>query len=262
MTGPLLILQAGNIPRRYGLRDSFGDMFVKHADLQPGSFWVTDVSRSPRFPKDPRDYCGYIVTGSLSMVTARPVWSLKLTDFLLRVAEKRVPLLGVCYGHQIVARALGGRVGWNPAGLEMGTHEVTLAPGAETHPLLCGLPGSFPANLCHAQSVLAPPSGARILASSSHDPCQIMSWGEKVLTVQFHPEFDRWTMNAFARTCYDMRGGRVELRPRRTPAGVPGGISLGLPVSKTPVPVLILRRFAESALRRRNNPLAPAGFAG
>jgi GMP synthase (glutamine-hydrolysing) len=238
-------------------------MFVRHAGLRDGTWAVMDSSRNLHYPSDPRDHCGYIVTGSLSMVTARPVWSLKLTDFVLRVAERRVPLLGVCYGHQIVARALGGRVDWNPRGMEMGTHEVTLGPGSESHPLLYGLPDTFPANLSHAQSVLDPPAGAEVLASSANDPCQIMSWGDRVLTLQFHPEFDRWTMNAFARTCYTLRkDGTPELKPRRTPDGVPADVHLGFPVRRTPVPVLILKRFAESALRRVDSPLAPASFAG
>ncbi|MDR3155124.1 MAG: glutamine amidotransferase [Deltaproteobacteria bacterium] len=260
MTGPLTIIQAGNIPRRYGLADGFADMFVKRAALEPGSYAVLDACRSPGYPKDPRERCGYIVTGSLSMVTSRPMWSLKLTDFLVKCADREVPLLGVCYGHQIVARALGGRVDWNPLGLEMGTHEVTLLPEADNHHLLRGLPASFPANLSHSQSVLDPPKGARVLARSGHDPCQIMSFGDRVLTVQFHPEFDRWTMNAFARLHYSLRDGSPVPRPRRKAPGIPSGLSLGLPVRKTPVPVLILRRFADYSLRRLQSAFVPAGF--
>jgi GMP synthase (glutamine-hydrolysing) len=257
-----MILQAGNIPRRYGLKDSFPEMFVKQAAIPAESYTILDATRNPGYPKDPREHCGYIVTGSLSMVTARPLWSLRLTDFLLKTAEREVPLLGVCYGHQLVARALGGRVDWNPLGLEMGTHEVTLLPDAESHPLLRGLPQSFMGNLSHSQSVLDPPKGARTLARSAHDPCQIMSFAEKVLTLQFHPEFDRWTMNAFARRHYDMKGGQPVPRPRTPPEGAPDGISLGLPVRKTPVAVLILRRFVESAILRMNNPFTPASFFG
>lgn len=250
MTGPLLILQAGNIPRRYGLKDSFAEMFVKSGAMRPGDYAILDACRSPSYPKDPRGHCAYIVTGSLSMVTARPLWSLRLTDFLHRAAEAGAHVLGVCYGHQIVARALGGRVGWNPSGLEVGTHTVTLLPGADAHPLLQGLPARFPANLSHRQSVLDPPPGARVLASSEHDPCQIMAWGDRVLTLQFHPEFDRWTMNSFARMYYSTEGGKPVPKPRCASGGAPGGMSLGLPVRRTPAPVLILRRFVENAAVR------------
>jgi GMP synthase (glutamine-hydrolysing) len=261
VTGPLLILQTGSVPRRYGLVDGFSEMFVKKAALAAGDYAVLDCARNPSYPRDPRAHCGYIVTGSLSMVTSRPRWSLRLTDFVLRAAEAGCPVLGVCYGHQLVARALGGRVDWNPKGLEMGTHEVRLADGAESHPLLTGIPAAFPANLSHSQSVLDPPKDARTLAVSDTDGCQIMAWGEKVLTLQFHPEFDRWTMNAFAgRHWRHGPGGRPVPLPRKAVKGRPRGLALGLPVRNTPVAVLILRRITESALLRIRNPFAPAGF--
>jgi GMP synthase (glutamine-hydrolysing) len=260
VSGPLLILQTGNVPRRFGLRDGFGEMFARRAGLAPDDFRILDAARGPGYPRDPRAHCAYIVTGSLSMVTARPLWSLRLADFILRAVESGVPVLGVCYGHQLVARALGGRVGWNPNGLEMGTHEVTLAPGAEGHPLLRGLPPSFPANLSHRQSILDPPPGGRPLAFSAADPCQILAVGEKVLTLQFHPEFDRWIASAFAREHFTTKDGRTVPLLRRPPRGAPAGLSLGVPVRNTPVAALILRRFVEGALPRHRARLAPAGF--
>ncbi|MDR1314829.1 MAG: glutamine amidotransferase [Deltaproteobacteria bacterium] len=262
MSAPLLILQAGNVPARLGLADSFADMFVKRAVLAPGTYSVMDATRAAAFPKDPWEHCGYIVTGSLSMVTSRPVWSLKLTDFISKAVGRGVPVLGVCYGHHLVARALGGRVDWNPSGLEIGTHEVTLLDASDSHPFLRGLPRSFPANLSHSQSVLALPPGAEALARSGMDACQIMSYGEKVISLQFHPEFDRWTMSAFAHARFSIKDGKPVPKPRRTRKGKPSAVSLGLPIRRTPVPVLILKRFVKNALLRFDNPYSPKGFAG
>ena len=139
---------------------------------------------------------GAILSGSWSMVTDHADWSERTAAWLRAAMDHALPLFGVCYGHQLMAWALGGQVGDNPCGWERGALPVTLLPGAQSDALLQALPSQFPAWLSHRQTVLTPPPGARVLARSASDSCQIIRYGPQALSVQFHPEFNAQLMQA------------------------------------------------------------------
>ncbi len=124
------------------------------------------------------------------VMTDHAPWSERLADWLPGLIARRIPLLGICYGHQLLAYALGGAAGEAPAGPEYGTVTLTLEAAAQSDPLLGDLPEPLEVHVSHFQSVLALPKGAIHLASSAQEPYQAFvvagcAWG-----VQFHPEFD------------------------------------------------------------------------
>jgi GMP synthase (glutamine-hydrolysing) len=133
---------------------------------------------------------GVVVTGSAAMVSDREPWAVQTAQWLRTTVEAGVPVLGICYGHQLLAHALGGQVGPNPRGREIGTISVTLTDEAAADPLFAGLPARIELQATHLESVLELPPGARLLASSELDPHHAFripghpAWG-----VQFHPEF-------------------------------------------------------------------------
>jgi len=133
---------------------------------------------------------GVVVTGSAAMVSHHEAWAKRTAAWLRDAVAVGVPVLGICFGHQLLAHALGGRVGPNPRGREVGTISVALTDGAADDPLFGGLPDRIEVHTTHMESVLELPVGAELLASSTLDPHHAFRVpGRPVWGVQFHPEF-------------------------------------------------------------------------
>lgn len=195
-TKPILILQTGR-PSSDVLRQcgDYDQMFVRMGALGTASVRRVDAERGER-PEAPRAYAAVLVTGSDAFVTDRLPWSEAAAGWLRDALDAELPVFAVCYGHQLLAHALGGTVEDNPKGEELGTHEIVLEPHAASDPLLAGLPPCFAANLAHRQTVTALPRGATTLAASSGDSHQILRYAPTAWSTQFHPEFDGATMTA------------------------------------------------------------------
>lgn len=195
----LLILKTGSTYP--GISQTFGDFedwFVRHLE-DSSQVAVRDVSREGP-PDTVMGWRGVVVTGSPAMVTERAPWSENTAAWLKAAVERQVPVLGVCYGHQLLAHAFGGQVGFRDQGRESGTFPVTLTREGGQDPLLGQLPETFPAHLTHAQSVLALPSEAVLLAHSDGEPNQAFRIGRHAWGVQFHPEFDPRIMKGYLET--------------------------------------------------------------
>ena len=137
----LLIVKTGSTvePSRRG---DFEQWFASGMGFGPDRVKVADVQRGDPLP-DPGDHRGVIITGSPDMVTDRAPWSERTAAWIPSVLQAETPLLSVCYGHQLLALALGGEVGPNPLGLEMGTVQTWLTPEAEQDPLFSGMPSTL-----------------------------------------------------------------------------------------------------------------------
>lgn len=139
------------------------------------------------FPDGPEDCDGWVVTGSRHGVYDNLPWMKPLKDFLVRAIEARVPVVGICFGHQILAEALGGRVTKSERGWGVGPHGYEIvAPKpwmgeAEPAPLLL--------NAVHQDQVVELPAGAEIIASSPFCPYAALAYGDAAISFQAHPEF-------------------------------------------------------------------------
>ena len=193
---PILVVKTGEalapVKARYG---DFEDWIARGLGLPVASLSVVSVYRDEPLP-DAGEVGGVVVTGSPAMVTERPAWSEAAAAWLADVvrADAR-PVLGLCYVHRLIAHGLGGEVGPNPKGREMGTVEVTFpdAPAADS----IFERGSFPGHMSHVESVLRPPADARVLAQSPIDPHSTLAFGPRQWGVQFHPEFDAAIMRGY-----------------------------------------------------------------
>ncbi|WP_054517427.1 glutamine amidotransferase [Achromobacter xylosoxidans] len=193
---PLAILQMGRPPE--DLRAVHGEQadWITAALAGVGTPLAVIQPAAGEALPDPAALRGAVLTGSWAMVTDREPWSERTAQWLRDAMAAQLPLLGICYGHQLMAHAFGGEVDYHPRGREIGLHAVARLPAAAADPLLAGLPERFPAHLTHEQSVLRPPAGATVLAGTAHDPHQILRYGPRALSVQFHPEFTAALMDA------------------------------------------------------------------
>jgi len=151
-------------------------------------------------------YSGIVLTGSNAMVTEQLDWSVTTQNWLSTALASGTRVLGICYGHQLLAEALGGSAGWNPNGLEVGTVSVSLTEAGRRDPLFSSLPDDLLVQCYHKQSVLHLPDGASILCHNNHDAVQGFVWGDLAWGIQFHPEFDDDIMHSY------LEADRVELR--------------------------------------------------
>jgi len=186
---PVLILKVGETVPRLRSRGCFDDWFRAGLGLEPADTRVVRPHQGEALP-DRRDVSAVVITGSSAMLTESPSWSLELEAWLHDAVRGELPVLGVCYGHQLLARAFGGEVGWNPHGREIGTIEVALTDDARTDPLFGAFPATLTVQATHSQSVLALPPDARHLGRNEHDGYQAFALGRNAWGVQFHPEFD------------------------------------------------------------------------
>ena len=136
-----------------------------------------------------RPFDGVVLTGSHAMVTDREPWSEQTAAWLRDAVYVSLPVLGICYGHQLLAHALGGTVDNHPGGLESGTTVIWRQPEADRDPLFAELPSHWHAQVSHRQTVTQLPHGAVLLAYNRFEPHHAFRFGDCAWGVQFHPEF-------------------------------------------------------------------------
>lgn len=205
----LLIVKTGHAfaeaRQRFG---DFDDWFVRSFGPDRFDYRSVSVADNDSLPSVEAldDYAGVVVTGSPAMVSHQLDWSERAAAWLARLIETdRLPVLGVCYGHQLMAHALGGRVGPNPSGRRMGTQRLSIE--ADDDRLLGVQAPHARVHVTHLEVVLEPPESARILGWTEGDPHHALHFGGRSWGVQFHPEFDAEIMRCYVEARADLLDG-------------------------------------------------------
>ncbi|ANY19377.1 amidotransferase [Tsuneonella dongtanensis] len=181
------ILKAGDSPAELAAaHGSYPDMFRAFLGHRAFDYVEYDV-RSGTLPLSVDDCPAYLVTGSAADAYATDPWIVALKQFL-RDAAGEARLLGVCFGHQVMAEAFGGKVAQSEKGWGLGaqTYEV-----AVPHPALQGAT-RFTLPLSHRDQVMTAPPGATTIAGNAFTPFGMLAYsGHPSLSLQPHPEFTR-----------------------------------------------------------------------
>lgn len=189
---PFLIMQTGSFSGELSpITEKYGDMdqtFLDATGLGPGEARIWQVFRDEPLAEPPDAFAGVIITGSAAMLTQPEDWMETAAAWLRAAVKCATPTLGVCFGHQLLAHALGGRVGRNPQGLESGTVDVRLAAKSADDELFHILPEVAPFQVHHYESIIDLPRGTEVIGFNAHDAFHALRFAPKAWGVQFHPE--------------------------------------------------------------------------
>lgn len=170
-------------PHLQPIAGDYRDMF---SALVPSVELVPYDIRGGVLPSSPSECDGWLCTGSSSSVYDGSRWIDDLSAFARDVRVARTPFVGICFGHQLLAHALGGRTERAEGGWGVGTHRLDLARSAPwMEPPLDAISLLY----CHQDQITVLPEGGEILGSTAHCQVAMVAVGSSMLGIQGHPEF-------------------------------------------------------------------------
>jgi GMP synthase (glutamine-hydrolysing) len=191
---PIVVLVTGDpVPEAHARRGSFVDLIRQAAPAFGTRRWLAHDLRELDVIPELTDALAVIVTGSALSVTDALPWKERASACLRSLVAREQPLLGLCFGHQLLGHALGGRVSANPNGREIGTVALMLSEADEVF----GQRGSMLVNTTHVDSVVELPRGARVLGRTRQEPNAAVRFGPSAWGVQYHPELDGEVMRYY-----------------------------------------------------------------
>ncbi|KAG8409546.1 hypothetical protein J3459_017373 [Metarhizium acridum] len=160
-----------------------------------------DVVQHQKYP-ELGEVDGILITGSKHTAFADDAWIVSLVEYIRKVlSTSNTPVVGICFGHQVIGRALGAKTGVARGGWEISVEKIELSPDGRK------LFGASSLNLhqMHRDEVASVPEGLVCLGSSPRCPVQGLYKPKSVLSLQAHPEFDGFIMEQILRTRHDQK---------------------------------------------------------
>lgn len=196
------ILETGRLPDALSDKyPSYPAMFERLLD-KSGANFRTYAVLDGELPKSPTECDAWLITGSKYGVYDGYDWIEKLKGFVRDAYAAKRPVVGICFGHQLIAEALGGKVEKSDKGWGVGRHSYDVL---EKPDWMTDDKDSFTLQVSHQDQVVKVPEGAKVLASSDFCPNALLAYGDWAVSFQGHPEFDA----KFTEELIHMRRGTV-----------------------------------------------------
>ncbi len=182
------ILQTGHVPdilvERNGDYDQIFSKFLGGQGLEIENWPVVDMV----FPPDANAADGWLITGSRYGVYEDHPWIAPLEDLIRDIHARGAPMIGICFGHQIIAQALGGKVEKFAGGWAVGRTDYDMGDKTLT------------VNAWHQDQVTCPPAQAKVLGGNAFCENAVLAYGDTIWTLQPHPEFSAQFLGGLLQT--------------------------------------------------------------
>ena len=196
----LAILETGfpprSLQRRFGTYASMFETLLGNEAVEA----VYDVAHGA-YPARPEDHAAFLITGSSAGVYDDLPWVAPLKQFLI-AAKGKAKLVGICFGHQIMAEAFGGHAAKSDKGWGIGLHDYRVNGGAGW----TGGSSRVAVPVCHQDQVITQPPATTLIGGNAFCPIGILAYDDQpAMSVQFHPEFEP----AFVDALIDLIGDEI-----------------------------------------------------
>ena len=210
----LCILQAGEHDPRMKRKvpaysDLFNSMFAPFPQVELGFVQV----RLGEFPESLDDWDAFLITGSAAGVYDEFDWLDPLRALIRDIYEAGKPLIGICFGHQLIADTLGGKAEKSDKGWGIGIRKAELQSPPDC---IAGVSGGFNLHYVHQDQVTEPPDGATVFAGNDFCPVAAYNVGDRILSFQGHPEFGSDVLDAIMDFREELMGEGTVADARKT----------------------------------------------
>lgn len=209
----ILIIKCGDtFPEIKEKYNDFEDWIINQSNLPQNVFKVFNVAEGHQL-RHPSEYIAAIITGSHTNVNQRLPWITQLKNWITTARYSNIPVLGICFGHQIIAEALGGSAKQNSVGMIAGIENIKITKEGKLSPIFKNTGTSFESYALHGFSVTKLPLGAELLAKNTDGGIEAFKM-DKMFGVQFHPEFTEELMKNYlqALKLEGNQNGKVKLK--------------------------------------------------
>ena len=184
-----IIKTGSTYPELKAQQGDFEDWILDHMDIDKKDTIVYELAEKNDLP-DGFHTRGIVITGSHANVTENKYWMEQFSQWIQAYKSTQIPVLGICFGHQLLAHAFGGKVDFHPRGKEIGSAHIHINEEGREDPLLSVLPPIFTGFVTHSQTLIELPEKSVKLASNSFEHTHAFRNGKNIWGVQFHPEFN------------------------------------------------------------------------
>jgi GMP synthase-like glutamine amidotransferase len=182
------LVQCGHVhPDLVTAYGDYPELFADLLGLEGIALTTFDVDHG-QFPADLDAFDGWVISGSANSAYEDLPWIHQTEDLLRELVADEAPMVAVCFGHQLLAQALGGRVAKSDDGWGAGAHTYELV-GEPAPWMVPAADGPLRIVASHQDQVVELPDGAVVLARTDHCPIAAYTLGRSVLAIQPHPEF-------------------------------------------------------------------------
>jgi GMP synthase-like glutamine amidotransferase len=190
--------------RNRNIAGDYSEMFRSMlAGPAPDAEVVLYDARSGQLPDSTRECDGWLCTGSRASAYDDDEWIAGVSAFMREAHDDGAPFVGICFGHQLLAHALGGRTERAPSGWGVGAHSIDVKARERWMDPALDRPNLL---FVHQDQVTRVPDDGVVLGSTDHCPVAMMRIGETMLGMQAHPEFGPAYVEALVSARTDLMG--------------------------------------------------------